>query len=238
MVKTFMNVDPQEIQKFDALAHDWWDPEGPFKPLHDLNPLRLAFIQNGCTLANQNIVDVGCGGGILTEALAQFSQQVTGLDQAQAVLAIAKEHAKPLANPPHYECITIEEYASKHAGTVDVITCMEMLEHVPDPYATVEALSTLLKPGGHLFCSTLNRTPTAFLKAIIGAEYILRLLPKGTHDYARFIRPSELTQWANMSQLSLKKMKGISYHLLSKTFSLSTDVSVNYLIHFTKDSIA
>ena len=230
-----MNVDPAEIQKFDDLADQWWDLKGPFKPLHDLNPLRLAFIQSGCTLAHQKIVDVGCGGGILTEALSRIATSVLGIDQASTVLEVARNHAKELSTPPNYECITVEELAQREPNSFDVITCMELLEHVPDPYLTIGSLSTLLKPGGNLFCSTLNRTPSAFIKAILGAEYILKMLPKGTHDYARFIRPSEMAGWAQEHALHLKRMRGITYNFFMKSFSLSNDVSVNYLIHFQKE---
>lgn len=229
-----LNVDPIEVQKFDEMAIDWWDKSGPCKPLHDLNPLRLAFIQSHCSLSQSTVLDIGCGGGILTEALSQFCPTVWGLDQSEKALTVAKEHAKALKNPPRYELTTAEELAKQSPQGFDVITCMEMLEHVPNPLSIIAACSTLLKPGGHLFYSTINRTPKAFLFAIIGAEYVMKLLPKGTHDYDRFIRPSELAGWCSERQLILKQMKGISYNVFNKHFSLSEDVSVNYLMHLVK----
>jgi len=228
------NVDSEEIKKFDALATQWWDPSGPFKPLHAMNPVRLAFIQSHCTLSDSTILDVGCGGGILTETLSHFSPFVTGIDKAPEVLSAAQSHAKTLSTPPTYVCSTVEAFANQYPAHFDVITCMEFLEHVPDPRLAIAALASLLKPGGHLFVSTLNRTPKAFLHAILGAEYILHLLPKGTHEYGRFIRPSELTQWAKPHNLSIKHINGLDYHLLRKTFHLSNAVSVNYLAHFEK----
>lgn len=230
------NVDPLEVKKFEALAHSWWDLEGPCKPLHELNPLRLAFIQSCCSLANQTILDVGCGGGILTETLSQFSKTVFGIDQAAQSLEVARLHAQSLIHPPRYEQITVEDFAKLHPEKFDVITCMELLEHVPNPAQTIEACAQLLKPGGHLIFSTLNRTPNAFLQAILGAEYLLNLLPKGTHDYAKFIRPSELSTWAREAGLLVKKIKGISYRLFSKNYYLSDNVSVNYMLYFVKDA--
>lgn len=229
-----LNVDPLEVKKFDEMALDWWNKSGPCKPLHDLNPHRLSFIQSHCTLSGAKVLDIGCGGGILTEALSQFSAEVWGIDQSQAALNVAAQHAKPLPSSPHYELSTAENFALKHPGTFDVITCMELLEHVPNPLSIIEACATLLKPGADLFFSTINRNPKAYFQAIIGAEYILKWLPKGTHDYERFIRPSELSTWANEKQLNVKHMKGISYNLFNKQFYLSTDVSVNYLMHLQK----
>lgn len=228
------NVDPNEIKKFDAMADKWWDKEGECKPLHDLNPIRLEFIQSCCPLSDRAILDVGCGGGILTEALSRFSHFVTGIDQSAKALDVAREHARSLPQPPTYEFSSVEDFAKKHAGTFDIITCMELLEHVPSPPALLQACSTLLKPEGHLIVSTLNRTPKAFLHAIIGAEYVLRMLPKGTHEYQKFILPSELFQWANSNNLHLKKMRGLSYRLLAKSYYLSDDVSVNYIAHYQK----
>ena len=228
------NIDPIEVQKFDEMAIYWWDKSGPCKPLHDLNPLRLAFIQNHCALANAAVLDIGCGGGILTEALSQFSPHVVGLDQSAKALEVAKEHAKTLNNPPQYELSTAEDFAAKQPNSFDVITCMEMLEHVPDPISIINACHHLLKPGGNLFFSTINRNPKAFLVAIIGAEYVMKLLPRGTHNYERFIKPSELASWTKESGFELKAMKGINYNILSKSFSLSPDVSVNYLMHLQK----
>ncbi|HRE32053.1 MAG TPA: bifunctional 2-polyprenyl-6-hydroxyphenol methylase/3-demethylubiquinol 3-O-methyltransferase UbiG [Candidatus Berkiella sp.] len=231
-----MNVDPQEILKFDDMAAYWWDPTGPCKPLHDINPLRLQFIQTHTHLHQKNVLDLGCGGGILTESLSTFSGKVTGLDQSAQVLAAAKAHAAHLPTPPTYIERTAEDFAEEHPGTFDVITCMEMLEHVPSPLSILKACHTLLKPGGDLFLSTLNRTPKSFLLAIVGAEYLLKMLPKGTHDYKHFIRPSELSNWAQSKGFRLKSMKGIEYHILTRSFRLSSDVSVNYLMHLQKDS--
>ncbi|MBS0286036.1 MAG: bifunctional 2-polyprenyl-6-hydroxyphenol methylase/3-demethylubiquinol 3-O-methyltransferase UbiG [Proteobacteria bacterium] len=218
------------------MAVDWWDKSGPCKPLHDLNPLRLAFIQTHCSLSQSHVLDIGCGGGILTEALCQFGPSVWGVDQSEKALNIAKDHAKMLKNPPHYELTTAETLAKQYPHSFDVITCMEMLEHVPDPLSVIEACANLLKPGGHLFLSTINRTPKAFLFAIVGAEYVMKLLPKGTHEYERFIRPSELAAWCTQKQLTLKHIKGISYHVFNQSYSLSQDVSVNYLMHLEKAS--
>lgn len=214
---------------------DWWDKEGQCKPLHDLNPLRLAFIQSHCPLNLRKIVDIGCGGGILTESLSHFSNTVWGIDQSAKALEVARDHAKTRTMPPQYELSTAEEFAALYPSQFDVVTCMELLEHVPSPLSVIEACAKLLKPGGHLFFSTLNRTPKAFLFAIIGAEYVLNMLPRGTHDYERFIRPSELAQWSRSYGLILKHLKGVSYQLLSKSYTLSNDVSVNYLMHLEKD---
>jgi len=232
-----MNVDQAEINKFSDLAAYWWDLNGPCKPLHEINPLRLQFIQAHSNLAHQSILDLGCGGGILTEALSHFSAKVTGLDQSSEVLMAARAHAAEvgLSNPPHYVESTAEDYAKDNAAQFDVITCMEMLEHVPSPTSVLKACSELLKPGGSLFLSTLNRTMKSFMFAIVGAEYVLNMLPKGTHDYDQFIRPSELSSWATSQGFRLKSMKGISYNVFTRSFSLSNDVSVNYLMHFQKD---
>ena len=232
-----MNVDFQEVKKFDDMAKHWWDPKGPCQPLHLLNPVRLAFIQNHCTLALKSVVDVGCGGGILTEALSTFASHVVGLDQSEQALAVATSHAEEMQfkNPPLYECMTVEDYASKMASSFDVLTCMELLEHVPDPSSVIKACATLVKPGGDLFFSTLNRTPKAFLLAIVGAEYVLNMLPKGTHRYDRFIKPSELASWAEEYGLVVKHIRGLHYDPFKKSFNLSADVSVNYLIHFQKE---
>ncbi|MBS0290069.1 MAG: bifunctional 2-polyprenyl-6-hydroxyphenol methylase/3-demethylubiquinol 3-O-methyltransferase UbiG [Proteobacteria bacterium] len=231
-----MNIDPLEIQKFDEMATDWWDKSGPCKPLHDLNPIRLDFILSHCSIAKgTQVLDIGCGGGILTEALSQFSTSVWGLDQSEKALEVAKNHAQTLSHPPRYEQSTAEAFAKIHPGNFDLITCMELLEHVPDPLSIINACGALLKPGGQLFFSTLNRTPKSFLFAIVGAEYLLKLLPRGTHTYERFIRPSELAQWSRSRGLSLKHIKGISYNLFSKAYYLSHDVSVNYLMHFEKE---
>lgn len=233
-----MNVNQAEVDKFEDMAAYWWDLEGPCKPLHQLNPVRLQFIQERARLHHCTILDIGCGGGILTEALSQFSSKVTGLDQSPGVLQAARAHAieSGLTQPPTYIEATAEAYAQNYPGQFDVITCMELLEHVPSPLSILKACFLLLRPGGSLFLSTLNRTPKAFLHAIIGAEYLLKMLPKGTHDYSHFIRPSELNRWAMSEQLQLQSMKGISFNLLTRRFYLSDDVSVNYLMHLQKEA--
>lgn len=228
------NIDTAEIQKFDQMATEWWDPNGPCKPLHLLNPVRLAFIQSQTSLTGQIILDVGCGGGILSESLSQFSPHVIGLDQAESALEAAKAHAAELPNPPEYHLSTAEAFAETHPGAFSVITCMELLEHVPDPKSLLAALSTLLKPGGDLFLSTINRTPKAFMEAIVGAEYVLKLLPIGTHDYQRFLKPSEIAQAIQDLDLHIEAIRGIQYHLLSQTFSLTQKVDVNYVMHLKK----
>jgi 2-polyprenyl-6-hydroxyphenyl methylase / 3-demethylubiquinone-9 3-methyltransferase len=230
-----MNVDFEEVKKFDEMAKYWWDPKGPCQPLHLLNPVRLAFIQSCCALPGKHIIDVGCGGGILSEALSSVAKNVIGLDQASQVLEIAKTHAKDLSSPPTYVCSTVEAYADKFPQCFDALTCMELLEHVPDPLEVVQSCAKLVKPGGDLFFSTLNRTPKAFLLAILGAEYVLNMLPKGTHRYDRFIRPSELVAWLEKAGLTVKHIKGLHYHPFDKTFSLTKDVSVNYLLHCKKE---
>lgn len=234
-VEKVENVDFQEVKKFNDMAKVWWDPHGPCQPLHLLNPIRLAFIQSYCSLPEKSVIDVGCGGGILTEALSTFAGRVVGLDQATESLAIAKHHAQGLKNPPSYEFTTVESYSTQHSESFDILTCLELLEHVPDPLSVMKACAALVKPGGDLFFSTLNRTPKAFLFGIIGAEYILNMLPKGTHQYEKFIRPSELAEWASQAGLSVKHIKGLKYDPFKKTFELSSDVSVNYLIHCVKE---
>ncbi len=233
-----MNVDQAEVQKFSDMAAYWWDLKGPCKPLHELNPLRLQFVQSHTQLAHKSILDLGCGGGILTEALSNLSAKVTGLDQSPEVLKVARAHATEvgLSSPPLYVESTAEQYALDNPEHFDVITCMEMLEHVPSPISILKACGDLLKPGGDLFLSTLNRTPKSFLFAIVGAEYVLNMLPKGTHDYDHFIRPSELNSWAVSQGFRLKSMKGLSYNVFTRSFSLSDNVSVNYLMHLQKDN--
>lgn len=233
-VKNVENVDFEEIKKFDEMANHWWDPKGPCQPLHQLNPVRLAFIQSCCALSQKAVIDIGCGGGILTEALSTFSKRVVGIDQSKQALAVANEHAATRNLRPEYYCTTVEKYAENNSGEFDILTCLELLEHVPDPLETVKACAALVRPGGDLFFSTLNRTPKAFLLAIVGAEYVLNMLPKGTHRYDRFIRPSELAQWANISGLEVKHITGLDYQPFKKAFALSSDVSVNYLIHCQK----
>jgi len=230
------NVDQQEVAKFDALADTWWDPTGPMKPLHQLNPLRLAFIQEHAALMNQTVCDIGCGAGILTESLAREKAITTGLDQSKQAIQAAIQHAKTQSLDIQYHCESIESFSQTHAEQFDVFTCMEMLEHVPDPAKMIEDCASLLKPGGICFFSTINRKPKAFLQAIIGAEYIMQLLPKGTHHYRKFIRPSELNRWAEAAGLKLVTLTGIHYHLFSDTFDFTNDVSVNYLTCYVKNN--
>lgn len=234
MSQTYHNVDPSEVAKFEALAASWWDLEGLSKPLHDINPLRLGYIARRCTLTEAQVIDVGCGGGILSEALARNGALVTGIDMGDMPLDIAKLHAMESGLDIHYQQSTAEAMVASHAGKFDVVTCLEMLEHVPDPSAIVQACAELVKPGGNLFFSTLNRHPKAYLLAVLGAEYVMNMLPKGTHDYKRFIRPSELAGWCRQAGLNVKDISGMSYNPLSREFKLSQDVKVNYLVHCQK----
>ena len=225
------NVDAQELAKFSELAHRWWDPESEFRPLHKINPLRLEWIDGLALLRGKAVLDVGCGGGILAEAMARRAAQVTGIDLAAKPLGVARLHALEagVLNLDYREIAT-EALARESPASFDVVTCMEMLEHVPDPAAVVQACATLCKPGGWVFFSTLNRNPKSFLFAIIGAEYLLRLLPKGTHEYARFIRPSELARWSRDAGLALQGSRGMEYNPLTRRYALSGDTSVNYLL--------
>jgi len=224
------NVDPQELAKFSDLAHRWWDPDSEFRPLHQINPLRLEWIDSLSRLKGQRALDVGCGGGILAEAMAKRAEQVTGIDLAARPLGVARLHAMESGvENIEYREVSAEALASEAPAHFDVVTCMEMLEHVPDPSSVVRACATLVRPGGWVFFSTLNRNPKSFLFAIVGAEYVLGLLPKGTHEYARFIRPSELARWARDSGLTLEGSKGMEYNPLTKRYKLSGDTSVNYL---------
>jgi 2-polyprenyl-6-hydroxyphenyl methylase/3-demethylubiquinone-9 3-methyltransferase len=224
------NVDPQELAKFSELAHRWWDPDSEFRPLHQINPLRLEWIDSLAHLKGQRALDVGCGGGILAEAMARRASHVTGIDLAARPLGVARLHAlESGVENIDYREIAAEALAAETPGHFDVVTCMEMLEHVPDPSSVVRACATLVRPGGWVFFSTLNRNPKSFLFAIIGAEYVLGLLPKGTHEYARFIRPSELARWARESGLTLEGSKGMEYNPLTRRYRLSGDTSVNYL---------
>ena len=228
------NVDPVEVAKFEALASSWWDPEGESKPLHDLNPIRLGYIEQRCQLKGKQVIDVGCGGGILSEALAKHAALVTGIDMGKMPLDIAKLHALEAGLTIDYQQITAEGKAAQSVEQFDVVTCMEMLEHVPDPVSVIQACADLAKPGGDLFFSTLNRHPKAYLLAVLGAEYIMKMLPKGTHDYKRFIRPSEMAAWCRQAGLQVQNITGMSYNPISKTFKLSNDVKVNYLMHCRK----
>lgn len=226
-----LNADAQELAKFSELAHRWWDPDSEFRPLHQINPLRLEWIDGLAQLHGKVVVDIGCGGGILAEAMAQRAAHVTGADLAARPLGVARLHALETGvSNIEYREIAAEALAAERPGSYDVVTCMEMLEHVPDPSSVVHACSTLVKPGGWVFFSTLNRNPKAFLFAIVGAEYVLQLLPKGTHEYAKFIRPSELSRWCRDAGLSVQGSRGMQYNPLSKRYWLSADTSVNYLI--------
>ena len=228
------NVDLSEVKQFDALASRWWDRDGPCKPLHDLNPLRLQFIEQHAPLFEKKVLDVGCGGGILTESLAKAGAHVAGIDLAIDALKVADLHQKTLDLGIDYQCCSVEGWAAGQAEHYDVITCMEMLEHVPDPMSIVHACATLIKPGGKVFFSTLNRHPLAYLKAIIGAEYVLNLLPRGTHDYAKFIKPAELAAWGRGALLECTALKGLTYNPFSKQYKLTKNVDTNYLVCMTK----
>jgi 2-polyprenyl-6-hydroxyphenyl methylase/3-demethylubiquinone-9 3-methyltransferase len=229
------NVDPNEIRKFEELASRWWDKNSEFKPLHDINPLRANWIDNLAPVAEKKVLDVGCGGGILTEALAQRGAQVTGIDMGDAPLGVAKLHQLESGLSIDYQKSTAEDFAKQHENAFDTITCLEMLEHVPDPSSVVRACAKMVKPGGHVFFSTINRNPKAFLFAIIGAEYVLRLLPRGTHEYAKFIRPSELANWSREADLQVNKMTGLLFNPLTKKYKLSdSDMDVNYMISTQK----
>ncbi len=228
------NFDPSEIKKFEDLASRWWDEQGEFKPLHEMNPLRLNFINTGSPLEGKIVCDIGCGGGILSESMAKCGATVTGLDMGKAPLSVARLHALESDLEIDYQQITAEEFAEKNSEKFDVITCMEMLEHVPDPASVIAACYQLVKPGGSVYFSTINRNPKAYLMAIIGAEYVMKMLPRGTHDYARFIKPSELDSWAREAGLELRNLKGVTYNPLTGLFSQSQDVDVNYMAHFQR----
>lgn len=227
------NIDQNEIAKFEALASRWWDPTSEFKPLHDINPLRLNYIDERVPLAGKRVVDVGCGGGLLSEGMALRGAHVTGIDMGEAPLSVAKLHSLDTGVDVNYRQITVEELASdpEHAGQYDVVTCLEMLEHVPDPGSVINACAALLRPGGHLFVSTLNRNPKSFLFAIVGAEYVLKMLPKGTHEWKKFIRPSEMSDYLRNAGLEVNELTGMTYNPISKVYKLGRDVDVNYLMH-------
>ena len=226
-----MNVDPHEIHKFEQLASRWWDRNSEFKPLHDINPLRANWIDKLAPVAEKNLLDVGCGGGILCEAMAQRGATVTGIDMGDAPLAVGNLHKLESGLDINYVKATAEDYAEDYAGAFDTVTCLEMLEHVPDPSSVVTACAKMTKPGGTIFFSTINRNPKSYLLAVIGVEYILRMLPKGTHEYAKFIRPSELGEWIRNAGLEMTHMTGLLYNPITKTYRLNKrDVDVNYMI--------
>lgn len=225
------NQDPAELNKFSVLAHRWWDPNSEFKPLHDINPLRLEWIDAAVSLKGKQVLDVGCGGGILTEAMVRCGAQVTGIDLAEKPLGVARLHLLESGLAVDYQLISAEDMAQAHPARFDVVTCMEMLEHVPDPMSTVRSCAILAKPGGHVFFSTLSRNLRAYLMAVLGAEYVLKLLPKGTHDYSRFIKPSELARMARQAGLESEDFKGMGYNPLTRKYFLGQDTGVNYLMH-------
>ncbi|MDR1994857.1 bifunctional 2-polyprenyl-6-hydroxyphenol methylase/3-demethylubiquinol 3-O-methyltransferase UbiG [Azonexus sp.] len=229
-----LNADPAELEKFGDLAHRWWDPHSEFKPLHDINPLRIDWIDGIVGLAGKRVLDVGCGGGLLSEGMTARGANVTGIDLSDKPLGVARLHLLESGLQVDYRKIAVEELAAEMPATFDAVTCLEMLEHVPNPASVVAACARLVKPGGQVFFSTLNRNPKAYLFAVVGAEYLLRLLPRGTHDYARFIKPSELARWAKMAGLEPQELIGMSYNPLSQRYWLNRDNSVNYLMHATR----
>ncbi|QDF97985.1 bifunctional 3-demethylubiquinol 3-O-methyltransferase/2-polyprenyl-6-hydroxyphenol methylase [Azoarcus sp. DD4] len=225
------NSDPAEVQKFSDLAHRWWDPASEFKPLHEINPLRLDWIDARCSLAGKQVLDVGCGGGLLSEGMAQRGARVSGIDLSDKALGVARLHLYESGLEIDYQLTSAEAHADRHPASFDVVTCMEMLEHVPDPASTVRACAQLVKPGGDIFFSTLNRKFKSYLLAIIGAEYVLNLLPRGTHEYSKFIKPSELARYCRDAELEVSNLTGMSYSPISKVYSLGADTDVNYLVH-------
>ena len=226
-----MNVDPSELAKFSALAHRWWDPESEFKPLHQINPLRLDWIDRIAKLAGKSALDVGCGGGILAEAMARRGARVKGIDLADKALKVAQLHLHESALAVDYEAVSAEDLAARSPGAFDVVTCMELLEHVPDPASMVSACARLARAGGQVFFSTINRNLKSYAFAVIGAEYVLKLLPKGTHDYMKFIRPSELARHCRDAGLEVREIIGMTYNPFTRVYSLGTDTGVNYLVH-------
>lgn len=230
-----MNADPAELQKFSDLAHRWWDPESEFKPLHQINPLRLDWIDSNACIAGKKVVDIGCGGGILAESMAARGAQVTGVDLSEKALGVARLHLFESGQQVDYRHISAEDLARECPASFDVVTCMEMLEHVPDPASTIRACATLVKPGGSVFFSTLNRNLKAYLMAVVGAEYILNLLPRGTHEYAKFIKPSELARYVREAGLDVEELIGMQYNPISKAYSLGRDTDVNYLMRTTRN---
>lgn len=229
------NVDPVELDKFAALASRWWDRNSEFKPLHDINPLRVDYVDQRAGLAGKQVLDVGCGGGILSEGMAARGAEVTGIDMAEASLEVARLHLYESGLKVDYRNVSVEQLAEERPASFDVITCLEMLEHVPDPASVVSACAKLVKPGGKVFFSTLNRTPKSYLFAIVGAEYVLRMLPKGTHNYAKFIRPSELESWSRHAGLAVLDLTGMSYNPFARQYSLGRDLEVNYLAYAVRE---
>ncbi|MGE5241320.1 MAG: bifunctional 2-polyprenyl-6-hydroxyphenol methylase/3-demethylubiquinol 3-O-methyltransferase UbiG [Bacteroidota bacterium] len=234
MTTTAQNVDPEEIAKFESLAARWWDPHSEFKPLHDINPLRLKYINDRVGLKDKSVLDVGCGGGILAESMAALGASVTGIDLGEAPLAVARLHLKESGRKVEYLRVSAEDIARERPERYDVVTCMEMLEHVPEPASTIAACARLVKPGGQVFFSTINRNPKSWLFAIVGAEYVLNLLPKGTHEYLKFIKPSELEDWARRAGLGMRELIGMHYNPLTREYRLGRGVDVNYLAYCTR----
>ncbi|MCC7546129.1 MAG: bifunctional 2-polyprenyl-6-hydroxyphenol methylase/3-demethylubiquinol 3-O-methyltransferase UbiG [Burkholderiales bacterium] len=226
-----INADPQELQKFSALAHRWWDPTSEFRPLHEINPLRLQWIHHLADLPGKRVLDVGCGGGILSEAMAAHGAQVTGIDLSDKALKVARLHLLESGHRVDYRKVAVETLAHEQPQSFDVVTCMEVLEHVPDPASQVQACARLLRPGGHAFFATINRNPKSFLFAIVGAEYVLRLLPRGTHEYARLIKPSELAAMCRRANLTVDELTGMTYNPLTQVYALGRDTDVNYMLH-------
>lgn len=234
MTSSRQNVDTAEVAKFDALASRWWDPGGEFRPLHEINPLRLDWIRQHVDLNGCRVLDIGCGGGILTESMANAGAIVSGIDMAEGPLAVARLHLVESGMEVDYQQSTAEEMAVENEGQYDVVTCLEMLEHVPSPSQVIASVAKLVKPGGHVFFSTINRNPKSFVFAIVGAEYVLKLLPAGTHEYQKFIRPSELESWARAASLTLHSSIGMHYNPLTKEYSLGSNIDVNYLMYFRR----
>ena len=228
------NVDPAEIAKFSELASRWWDPDSEFRPLHQINPLRLSYIEQEGRVDGCKVIDVGCGGGILAEAMAERGADVTGIDLGEKALTVARLHALDSGREIDYRMVSAEEMAEEHAGEFDIVTCMEMLEHVPDPSSIIEACARLVKPGGRLYFSTLNRNPKSYMMAVVGAEYILNLLPKGTHQYEKFIKPSELNGWVESAGLQMHELIGMHYNPLFKSYKLAPGVDVNYIVRCSR----
>jgi 2-polyprenyl-6-hydroxyphenyl methylase/3-demethylubiquinone-9 3-methyltransferase len=228
---TKTNADPIELQKFSDLAHRWWDPASEFKPLHEINPLRLGWIDRCAGLSGKRVVDVGCGGGILAESMASLGASVCGIDLSEKALGVARLHLFESGQKVDYSLTSAEQFAAEQPASFDIVTCMEMLEHVPDPASTVSACARLVRPGGDVFFSTINRNVKAYLLAVLGAEYVLNLLPRGTHEYAKFIKPSELSRYCRSSGLDTIELLGMSYNPLTKTYSLGQNTDVNYLVH-------